>query len=205
MVDGGGRETHYADIYESMREVEVRATTTVHQSHGGTSTNVDNSVDNSITYNINVPDEKSVEELADNLAKKLVEQQEDRRKKYIRTFKETGGSVAKASSLGIAALFTAMAALNSFGFIGATPMIPPAAGGALGVVGVTSGVEYVREMFFRELPLPINVSLQIGHIENKMTASGNEEANQSMVGNAVQLFRGVAGDNVARGRMPGYS
>lgn len=120
MVESDGRDTYYADIFKSWGQEEVRATTTVHQTHGGTSTNIDNSVDNSVTYNINSPQQQSVEELADNLTKKLVEVEENRKKTIIGTFKERGASVAMGSSLLLGLLALGVKTANFFGVGGIT-------------------------------------------------------------------------------------
>lgn len=124
MVESDGRDTYYADIFKSWGQEEVRVTTTVHQTHGGTSTNIDNSVDNSVTYNINSPQQQSVEELADNLTKKLVEVQENRKKTIIATFKERGASVAIGSGLLLGLLGTGVKAANFAANFFGLPDIP---------------------------------------------------------------------------------
>ena len=208
VVQGGQSDSYYAERFESLRDVEVRATTTVHQTHGGTSTNIDNSVDNSVTYNISGPDQKSVEELADNLTKKLVEIEENRRKKAIRTFKETGANVAHGAAVFTGFLTLAVAAVNSLrsdhiALPGANVLGLSGLAGTTGAF-LTEGVRWISDTLGPERPLPLNLQIQYGHVENRATNSGNEEANQSMVANAVQIFRGVGAENAARGRMPGY-
>ena len=134
VVEGPHKDSYYAEAYRSLEDVEIRATTTVHQTHGGTSTNIDNSVDNSVTYNISSPDQKSVEELADNLTKELVEIEENKRKKTIRTFKETGANVVRGSSIMMGLLLCGVNLANFLGYTASTPV-----GGTPGFIGSLVG------------------------------------------------------------------